>query len=862
MSFILPRISVVTCSYNQGQFIGRTIDSVLAQNYPNFEHIVVDARSTDETSAVLQRYPHLRVVCEPDGGQAEAINKGFRLASGDVFCFLNSDDLFYPGALYRVAREIDPKRGRHVVMGRCAYIDEDDRPTGIEHASVPCSHERLLRSWHGNPVPQPATFWTREVWERCGPLDESEHLVLDYDLMCRIRKHYPFHWVDQVLAGYRRHTRSKSCARHQEFETAALRVSQRYWGPPWLPRYWRLACSLALNRLERRGRRRQRAGGWMRLAAELRKQGVRGRALGCLARAAWLAPEVALHHFCRRLVVLGCQWGMPSRYRPRSFALTWQSPGLPEVATVWRSFSDRHPDGLIGPHHATTVEVGPSSCWVRMEGRTIGALYDQVLLPLEVTLAIDGRPAQRHRLTTGGPFDLEVSLAGLSSGPHRLEIICSSFVVSDDLFWNTDCRPLTLRLDAVRVVGDVAGRAVTGLVGCPCATVPTPTWRARMTFLARFAPHPAAPDAPSLAARASRALRYPRAVLWPALRRRAHMRLPVGVVRALRALLHPRAVLWPALHRCARSPIQELSTRARRLRETVAARVRSAMTPTLGILSQYPPRPLALARSVRPPRSAPLISIVTPSFNQAVFLERTMRSVLDQGYPALEYIVQDGGSTDDTLALLERYRDRLTHCESRRDHGQAHAINLGFRHARGEVLAYLNSDDLLLPGTLAYVARYFHRHPDVDVIYSHRVIIDSDDREIGRWVLPPHDDEILSWADFVPQETLFWRRRIWERVGSAIDEDFQFALDWDLLLRFRDAGARITRVSRFLGAFRVHPQQKTSSRMADLGYPEMVRLRQRSLGRTVTDAEVYQAILPYLRKHSWYQLLSRAGVPC
>ena len=82
----------------------------------------------------------------------------------------------------------------------------------------------------------------------------------------------------------------------------------------------------------------------------------------------------------------------------------------------------------------------------------------------------------------------------------------------------------------------------------------------------------------------------------------------------------------------------------------------------------------------------------------------------------------------------------------------------------------MNSDDLLLPGTLNYVAGYFEKHPDVDVVYGHRVLIDEYDREIGRWVLPPHDDEILSWADYVPQETLFWRRRIWDKTGAAMDE--------------------------------------------------------------------------------------------
>src|SRR5262249_49361824 len=155
----------------------------------------------------------------------------------------------------------------------------------------------------------------------------------------------------------------------------------------------------------------------------------------------------------------------------------------------------------------------------------------------------------------------------------------------------------------------------------------------------------------------------------------------------------------------------------------------------------------------------------------------------------------------------------------------------------------------LLPGALQYVADYFARHPGVDVVYGQRVVIDENDAEIGRWVLPPHDDAVLSWADYVPQETLFWRRRIWDRVGGAMDQSFQFALDWDLLLRFRDAGARFVRLPRFLGAFRYHSQQKTSSQLATRGLTEMNRLRQRCHGRPVPFPEIARHLSGYFLRH-------------
>jgi glycosyltransferase involved in cell wall biosynthesis len=284
------------------------------------------------------------------------------------------------------------------------------------------------------------------------------------------------------------------------------------------------------------------------------------------------------------------------------------------------------------------------------------------------------------------------------------------------------------------------------------------------------------------------------------------------------------------------------------------------LSPRLGTLRQYAPRPLRLPPPVPVPPAGPRISLVTPSYNQGEFLERTLCSVLGQGYPRLEYLVQDGGSDDETPGVLQRYRGALARCESVRDRGQADALNRAFRHATGEVLAWLNSDDLLLPGSLAYVADFFARYPEVDVVYGHRVVIDEDDREVGRWLLPPHDDAVLSWADYVPQETLFWRRGIWEKTGARLDEDFHFALDWDLLLRFRDAGARFVRLPRFLGAFRAHARQKTQVWLKGVGGREMARLRRRCLGREARPEEIARRVRPYMRRHVVARLLAACGL--
>jgi glycosyltransferase involved in cell wall biosynthesis len=255
----------------------------------------------------------------------------------------------------------------------------------------------------------------------------------------------------------------------------------------------------------------------------------------------------------------------------------------------------------------------------------------------------------------------------------------------------------------------------------------------------------------------------------------------------------------------------------------------------------------------------PVISIVTPSFNQGPYLEKTLQSVLSQNYPRLQYVVQDGASSDETPALLARFRDQFHHCESRRDGGQAHAINLGFAHTSGEIMGYLNSDDLLLPGALFAVALYFADHPDVDVVYGHRVVIDRHGDELGRWVLPPHDDATLRWQDYIPQETMFWRRSIWDKVGG-IDDRFRFALDWDLLLRFQAAGAKFHRLGRFLGAFRVHDASKTITVVRTDGAAEVSQLLRRTHGRDVTPLEVEEHLRRYRRRHVIYNCMYCLGL--
>lgn len=210
------------------------------------------------------------------------------------------------------------------------------------------------------------------------------------------------------------------------------------------------------------------------------------------------------------------------------------------------------------------------------------------------------------------------------------------------------------------------------------------------------------------------------------------------------------------------------------------------------------------------------ISVVTPSLNQAPFIERTLRSVLSQeGDFELEYLVFDGGSTDGSRAILERYADRVR-VTIEPDTGQANAINKGLRTATGDVIGWLNSDDLLLPGTLARIAREFRERPQLVWLHGRCEIVDEEDRPIRRWLSSYKDyrcrrysREALLVENFVSQMTVFWRRSAHVRVGW-LDEALHYAFDYDLWLRLAELGPPAY-LEEPLAAFRWYPSSKSGA---------------------------------------------------
>jgi glycosyltransferase involved in cell wall biosynthesis len=217
------------------------------------------------------------------------------------------------------------------------------------------------------------------------------------------------------------------------------------------------------------------------------------------------------------------------------------------------------------------------------------------------------------------------------------------------------------------------------------------------------------------------------------------------------------------------------------------------------------------------------ISLVTPSLNQAPYLDDALGSVLDQNDPSLEYVVADGGSSDGSVEVIERHADRLTAWWSEPDGGHADAVNKGFARTSGEIMGWLNSDDRLMPRALEVVRELFTRFPEIQWLTSGcPVMLDEAGRavRVGRTYGFAREPYLLGlnglrpWSRqyFVQQESTFWRRVLWETAGGKLDPTFEPAADFELWRRFFDS-AELWTVDTVIGAFRVHGAQRTASQL-------------------------------------------------
>ena len=217
-----PSISVVTPSYNQGAFLKGTIRSVLDQKYPNLEYIVIDGGSKDKSVDIIRNYEERLAywVSEADRGQAHALNKGFAKATGDIFCWINSDDLLTPGTLHRVADYFNENPDAHWCTGGCQTIEGDGkvRKEQVVDVGAPLSRWLTHINYNRAAILQPSTFWTRKAWQDVGGVQETLHYAFDFDFFYQIRKKFGTPGeLNAILSQFRLHRESKSVSQKRQF---------------------------------------------------------------------------------------------------------------------------------------------------------------------------------------------------------------------------------------------------------------------------------------------------------------------------------------------------------------------------------------------------------------------------------------------------------------------------------------------------------------------------------------------------------------------------------------------------------------------------------------------------------------------
>jgi glycosyltransferase involved in cell wall biosynthesis len=243
----------------------------------------------------------------------------------------------------------------------------------------------------------------------------------------------------------------------------------------------------------------------------------------------------------------------------------------------------------------------------------------------------------------------------------------------------------------------------------------------------------------------------------------------------------------------------------------------------------------------------PRISIITPSFNQGRFLSATLECVLGQGYPALDYVVMDGGSTDNSIDIIKQRESELSFWRSEPDRGQAAAINEGFARSSGAILAWLNSDDLYTPGTFSEVVAILGDISDQPAVMYGGCELFNDSERSGQ-VRPavPFDPELLRVTDYLDQPSVFWTRAAWELVGP-LDESLHYAFDWDWFLRAARSCQFICS-DKVLSRYRIHSEHKSGTGGAER-WRELVEVVGRHSSDRVTDH--YRYLTGHPIAHSW-----------
>lgn len=894
---VWPKISVITPSLNQAQFLEQCIRSVLEQDYPNLEYLIIDGGSTDQSLEIIRRYDQALSywISEPDSGQADGINKGFRHATGDLIAWLNSDDFYMPGALKTIAEAYLANPDAPFFFGNGWRVDIYGRRKSQFYPDNQFGFSRPALVYGLNFILQPAAFINVAALRKIGELDTHLSYGFDTDLWIRLSSLGEPQQIMREIAASREYLETKtSTGLFRRLEELRL-ISEKYSEAPATPGY---VCYFldTLHEIVRQNPKifpdnysRDIEAFWKtttrlfcyfgaqpngipfnhhRIGIELRNVtygesgGISFHLTGLLSALFRNFPDNEYYIFGtifnqNLIPATGPnihQYSLPlsSFFQDMDLIL-----GKEKISILFRSYPT--PDQINFPLQRQIFYIPD------IQHDFFPEFFSQIILEarqVAFRLAMRGaaaigtltnytrRTIQEHpENSCDDIFLLPPALSIVGSDPQENQLRPDEIELlpqKEFFFFPGNLWPHKNHRRTLQAFGKFLNQ--TGLPMELILTGHPDGWEA---LRAEF------PDLPV------RHLGFVRVALVKYLYQHAQalafFSLYEGFGMPLLEAFHANTpvicsnttslpeVGGEAVMTCDPLDIDAMAELMVRIVQDQALRDRlvangqrqlnlyswessaQSLMDAIQRVRNLGPAKRTASKPIQQPvkEKFPLVSVVTPSYNQGRFLRRTIESVLNQTYPNIEYVVIDGGSTDNSAEILQSYGDRFTWV-SERDDGQTDAINKGFARCHGEILAYLNSDDTLLPQAIETVVRYFGDRPDVDLFYGEAYYTDEGDNITGKYATAEYTFERLVWDNCICQPAAFWRKRIADRVGP-FNTQLQFAMDHEYWMRVDRAGGKIVHVPDILACSRLHIETKTLTSRSKI-IKEIFRISQQQAG--------------------------------